>query len=254
MGSYMAKVMIVYYFVDFLLLLGANRLFEFENAWGRLMLATLYGSIFAGLCLLPRFFVISIAPVRIVCLFAIGSLAFGLNRMALKKCTVYILLQMALQGITGSFADRMIRFSAPAAVALFVCCALLSGKENKSHLYVPVELSYGGKKLTLTALRDTGHSLRDPVTGKPVLIVDAVTAEGLTGLSRHQLLKPLDSLGDIPGMRLIPYKTIGGTGLMLALWLTDVKIGSRQGSGLVAFSPEILSVEGIYQALLGGGV
>ena len=133
---------------------------------------------------------------------------------------------------------------------IFVFCTILSKRRG---LYVPVELYYAGRKLTLTALRDTGHSLRDPITGRPVLIVDALTAEGLTGLSRQQLQKPLETMGTVPGMRLIPYKTIGGTGVMLALWLTDMKIGSQQRSGLVAFSPEVLSTDGVYQALFGGG-
>ena len=61
-------------------------------------------------------------------------------------------------------------------------------------------------------------------------------------------------MGTLPGLRLIPYKTVGGSGLLLGLWLQDVKIGSSQGSSLVAFSPEIFSAEGMYQALTGGNV
>ena len=250
MGLYMLKMMIMYYCVNYLLLLGTNRLLGYEYRWYRLMIASLYGSVFAVLCLLPYLSLIGSVPFRILSLFVVGALAFGLSFSGLKKCAVYFLLHMALHGITGVSSDYVMRFSTIAAIVIFVCCTILS---KRSGLYVPVELYYAGRKLTLTALRDTGHSLRDPITGRSVLIVDALTAEGLTGLSRQQLQKPLETMGTVPGMRLIPYKTIGGTGLMLALWLTDMKIGSQQRSGLVAFSPEVLSTDGVYQALFGGG-
>ena len=249
MGLYMLKMMIMYYCVNYLLLLGTNRLLGYEYRWCRIMIAALYGCVFAALCLLPRFSLMNTVPVRILSLFAVGTLGFGPSAAGLKKSTVYSILHMALQGITGTSSDHVMRFSTVAAIVIFVCCTILS---KRSGLYVPVELYYAGRKLTLTALRDTGHSLRDPITGRPVLIVDALTAEGLTGLSRQQLQKPLETMGTVPGMRLIPYKTIGGTGVMLALWLTDMKIGSQQGSGLVAFSPEVLSTDGVYQALFGG--
>ena len=106
--------------------------------------------------------------------------------------------------------------------------------------------------MRLTALRDTGNSLRDPITGKPVLIVGADIAEKLTGLSPAALRDPVRTMGSLPGLRLIPYRTVGNTGFLLALRIPSVKIGNRQGSALVAFSPHILGSG--YQALTGGTV
>ena len=85
-----------------------------------------------------------------------------------------------------------------------------------------------------------------------VLVIDVDAAERLIGLSRHQLCCPVDTIGMLPGLRLIPYKSVGGSGFLLAMRLSDVKVGSWKGSGLVAFSPEVLSAEGSYQALTGG--
>jgi len=107
-----------------------------------------------------------------------------------------------------------------------------------------------GQTLHLTALRDTGNTLRDPITGKGILVVDAQTAAKLTGLEPAALCDPVSTISKFPGLRLIPYRTVGGTGFLLALQVRDAKIGNRQGSILVALSPNCLGNH--YQALTGG--
>ena len=139
-----------------------------------------------------------------------------------------------------------------ASVLLLLLCVL--GLPEKSGTLIQIELSYGTNRMKLTALRDTGNSLHDPITGKPVLILGADAAKDLIGLSEHQLRNPTDTMGAIPGLRLIPYRAIGGEGLLLALRLPYVRIGSREGSTLVAFAPEVLSKEGKFQALTGGAL
>ena len=102
---------------------------------------------------------------------------------------------------------------------------------------------------------DTGHSLRDPVTGSQVLIVGADVAQTLTGLSPQQLADPVRCMGKLPGLRLIPYKTVGKSqGMLLAMQMPNGKIGNRTGNILVAFSPQVLDESGKFQALIGGNV
>ena len=243
----MWQVMLIRFFVDILLLLGVKRLSNFPSNIRRVPLAALYGSIFAGCSMLTAMAFLNQPLWQVFGLAATGMLSFGVTVSALRVDLVYVLLHLALSSVTKSSGGNLV------ACCVFSFCVLVLQKE-KSGLYVPVEINHNGRKLSLTALRDTGNCLRDPITGKPVLIVDALTAKGLTGLSGQQLGNPIDTVGAIPGLRLIPYKTVGGTGLLLALRLQDVKIGSWQGSSLVAFSPETFSVEGMYQALTGGNV
>jgi stage II sporulation protein GA (sporulation sigma-E factor processing peptidase) len=119
--------------------------------------------------------------------------------------------------------------------------------------FVPVELSYGGEKVTLTALQDTGNSLRDPLTGQPVLVIGANAAQKLTGLTPEQIRDPAKALTALPGLRLVPYRAVGRqNGMLLALKMDNVKIGAFRGSRVVAFAPEGLGENGEYQALTGG--
>ena len=129
----------------------------------------------------------------------------------------------------------------------FACTAV-----GRNRNLVPVELTYGSKTLRIKALRDTGNTLRDPITGKQVLIVGSDVAQKLTGLTVSMLNDPVGSVQALPGLRLIPYQTVGNTGFLLALKLNDVRIGDRQGSALIAFSPCLLGKH--YQALTGGTI
>ena len=120
---------------------------------------------------------------------------------------------------------------------------------------MPVELNYKGQKVCVWALHDTGNSLKDPITGNPVLVVGPKVAERLVGLTQNQLENPIDAVGDIPGLRLIPYHTVGqDKGILLGIRLPNIKIGKWQGSSVVAFAPCGLGEKQTYQALTGGNL
>lgn len=136
----------------------------------------------------------------------------------------------------------------------FLCVKLVKQNQNGSDL-LPVELHYNSEKVCIWALRDTGNSLKDPISGNPVLVVGPKVASKLFGLTQKQLENPVESLTDLPGFRLIPYHTIGQeSGLLLGMRLQNIKIGNWQGSSIVAFAPCGLGERQTYQALTGGNI
>ena len=123
--------------------------------------------------------------------------------------------------------------------------------------YVPVTLSYQGRTASFTALRDTGNTLHDPITGEPVLVVSGQIGEALTGLTQRELASPLETLAarPLPGLRLIPYHAVGNPGgLLLAMRFPGAMVGKKQQNVLVAFAAEGLGHTGMYQALTGGAL
>ena len=243
------------FLVDFLLLLGTNRLCGYPAAPGRAALAAAFGGIYAGACLLQGFHFLGNTLWRTVSLVLMAVIAFGFRKSAFRRGVVFVLLSMALGGVALGLGNRSAASLAAAAGLILLLCVVGFRGTVGSAVYVPVELCYQDKKIRLTALRDTGNTLRDPITGRPVLVVGADTAQELTGLSRQQLERPVESISALPGLRLIPYRTVGnGSGMLLAMKVPKVKIGSWQGSSLVAFAPEGLSMQGEYQALTGGAV
>lgn len=257
MTVYVDLVAILNFLVDFLLLLGTNRLCGYPPGWGRAALGAGIGGVYGGLCMVPGFRFLGNTLWRVVCLGIIAWIAFGFHRSALRRGIIFFLLSMALGGITLSFGDGSSGALVAAAAGVALMCALGFRGNVGSASYIPVELSYGGKRLYMTALHDTGNTLRDPVTGRPVLVVGAEIARQLTGLTSQQLRSPVEAVttAGIPGLRLIPYRAVGQScGMLLAVKIPDVKIGKWKGSSLVAFAPEGLSAEGAYQALTGGVV
>lgn len=253
MTVYLDVVMLLNFMVDWLLLMAANRLCGRPPTPGRTALGGLLGSIYAGICLLPGFSFMGGMLWRIVALAAMALIAYGLQWDSLRRGLVFLLLSMALGGFAlclGSSGFWTLTGAAAGVCAL--CVWGLRGKIGAAG-YIPVELTYGDRHLKVTALQDTGNTLRDPVTGGPVLVVDSHTAAKLTGLTSDQLSRPVESIGAIPGLRLIPYRAVGTqNGLLLGMQLNHVKIGSWKGSRVVAFAPGKLSVAGEYQALTGG--
>lgn len=255
MVVYLDVIMLLNFMVDFLLLLGTNSLSGHPLGWKRSALAACFGGVYGGVCLLPGFRFLGNTLWRIVSLLLMGWIAFGCSVSAARRCLLFVLLSMALGGMAAGFGERgFVELLLASAGICLLCYFGFRGKVGKA-TYLPIEISYGGKSMTLTALYDTGNTLLDPVTGKPVLVVGAEIAQQLLGLNRQQLLSPVTAVSSslLPGLRLIPYRSVGQAGgLLLALRMQDVKIGRWKGSALVAFAPNALSTEGDYQALTGG--
>lgn len=250
---YLDLIIALNFAVDFLLLLGTNRLAGYPPSPGRAAIAAVLGALYGGACLLPGFGFLGNTLWRFVSLALMALTAFGFRMSALRRGILFTLLSMALGGVAMGLSRS--RFWSLVAAAGFVCALCVIGFRGKAggSAYIPVELCYAGKHLRLTALRDTGNTLRDPVTGQQVLVVGAEVARQLTGLTRQQLEKPVETMGSIPGLRLIPYRAVGQPGgMLLALRIPEVRIGKWKGSTLVAFAPEGIGSEGEYQALTGG--
>ena len=253
MTVYLDVVMVLNSLVDLLLLLGAGRLCGIKTKGKRAVLAAVVGGIYAGICLLPGFFFLGNLFWRLVFLLIMVAIAYGFNKSALRRGAVFIFLSLALGGAAYGMGRGGLVGLLLAGGAICFLCGVGLRKPVGSAAYLPVELTYGKQHLHLTALQDTGNTLRDPITGRQVLVVGADVAQKLTGLTQQQLQSPVESLGQLPGLRLIPYHSVGNAGgFLLALRLKDVKIGAWQGSSLVAFAPECLGSEGAYQALTGG--
>lgn len=255
MAVYLDLVMLLNFLVDFLLLLGTNRLSGFPAQPWRCGIAALLGAVYSGACLLPGFRFLGNLLWRCVSLCLMGSLAFGWNRSAFKRSGVFLLLSMAMGGIALSLG----RGDVLSLVFCAVVCLLLSlvsfGGQIGGREYVPLKITHGDCSASLIALKDTGNTLKDPVTGAPVLVISPEASQQLTGLTRAQLQHPLETLmlRPVPGLRLIPYRSVGNPGgFLLAKRFEDVTIGDRKQSALVAFAAEGLGKGELYQALTGG--
>ena len=229
--------------VDVLLLTATGKFLGEPFRPVRIVLGALTETVFTGLSMVPGFAFFHHFLWQLCILSFTALTVFGFS---VRKGFLFILLHLSLGNL--SVAEREMPSMLLGAAGIALACMVI-GKENK---FLPVELTYAGQTVTLTALRDTGNTLRDPITGKQVLIIGADAAQTLTGLTEAALRDPVGSMGILPGLRLIPYQTVGNAGFLLALPMQNVKIGNQRGNILVALSPCVFDRR--YQALTGGNV
>jgi len=170
--------------------------------------------------------------------------AYGfINKKAfLKLCFSFFALSFAFAGIMlflwlffapkgMYFSNGIVYFNISTSnlvVLTIICYALVSICNRYLKSRTPSDTVYdcviikGGKSYSCHCFLDTGNSLRDPFTGKPVVIVNGDKFDGTVPLSAYDLANT-----DNGSFRLIPCTGIAGKNL------------------LVSFSADLIRVKGI---------
>ena len=254
MDAYVELVMLMSLLVDFLLIIAAQRLCGSRVKWKNALLGAGIGAVYAGACLRIDAQILGSPACRLLVMALISVAAFGWKKSAFRKGAVFVFLNMALGGIAlGLGRDGALAFLAAAGGMCILCAAGFHGNASVRE-YVTVRLTHRGITRELIALKDTGNNLKDPITGRSVLVVGSDVAKQMLGLTQEQLLSPIETLAQskLAGLRLIPYRSIGkANGMMLAIRMDKVCVDKQEVGDLVAFAPQILGA-GEFQALAGG--
>ena len=145
---------------------------------------------------------------------------------------------------------------------------ILSGKALREGSVLPVHIKMGEKTVRINALLDTGNSLIDPLTGYPVMIVEAESIKELlpSDVYKSVVTNNIDlytQFGDgsdsswLKRVHLIPYKSVGKENGMLTGFRPDCVHIVKEGV-LKEINDVVVGVCGIklscnsrYSALLG---
>ncbi len=208
----------------------------------RLCLASGLGAAYAAGCVLMP--ALGAAPVRLLGCAAMAGLAFAARgtRALLRQTLLVVLVTFvfggcvtALEQVSGTALSAGGALYAPVSRrALLISAALaygLSGVVFRGQACArrprgeTVRLCRGGRVQEVRLLVDSGNTLRDPVSGRPVLVLTRAAA--LRVLPEEEQFLPLllgaDNAAELVqraqregagGWRLVSFRSIGGGGLM----------------------------------------
>ena len=129
-------------------------------------------------------------------------------------------------------------FAAVAAVAGAV--ALRSGQAISKHASVTnctVTVAVNGKSITLNALSDSGNLVRDPISGRQVILIDRSSLSELVDISIYDsFLSGETHNAPVPrALRLIPINTASGKGMLAASMPDCITISYTDRKGKTLF-------------------
>lgn len=270
--------------IDYLLLLAAARLAGEPLRRLRFGAGAVLGGAYAVGIFLPGMSFLGHPLCKVASAVLMMLTAYGRSRRLLRQGLIFLALTCAFgggvvaiglfghqglalgsRGVFYSSLDlKMVLLSASVCYVVLTLVFQRMGKHSSlSGELMTARLTLGERTAEFTALVDTGNTLTDPVSGRPVMVAEANSMEALFPGERcpgpEDLRDPAGAIsrlgtGEWKGrFRLLPYRAVGvERGMLLAVRVDQVMLGGEKRGGLlVALSPTPVSDGGGYRALVG---
>ena len=262
--------------LDYLVLFAAARLSgEVLPRW-RLLLAAALGAAYAAAVYLPGMEFLSALPFKLCVGLLMALISFGGRKRLLRNTLVFFFTSFAFGGcalavglLTGGAVMQNGAFLPVSlksvAISLLLSFGVLTPVFGRLARHGGLRrdtakcvVCWRGRQAELTALLDTGNTLRDPLSGAPVIVAEAECLRPLLGDEACRILETQDApsaLERLPelGLRLIPCRSVGCACGFLAAFRPErvVMNGKVWKDAMMAVSPQSLSDGGAYTALAG---
>lgn len=174
--------------------------------------------------------------VLLACFFFFGSRMGGM----LKNGILYF--DLSLVSLAG--------YTVLGYVVLTGGAGLLTRLLSRNRVCVPVRIQIGGRGVEVMGLLDTGSHLCEPITRAPVIVMEQ---ERLKELIPPHWMDPFSERleGGGPSLCWIPYRVLGGSGVLLGFWPDDLEVdGKACRKSVIALYPHTLSADHSYGAIL----
>lgn len=242
---------------DYLLCLSSARLCGYALDRKRFLFAALFGAAYALAAALPGSAFLSSPLWKIAAGLLMSWIAFGGEARPLRGILTFLAVSAAFGGAL--YALTLAGGGSPVLslrlllAAFFLCYALLRLLSRFRSRWdgqrkVQIRLCLAERESSFPALIDSGNSLTDPGTGEKVLVVSPPAlrpifqscAPLIEELSPVDLVAASAAIPLLTGrIRLLPYRTLSGSGLIPVFRPDGVWIDGKEEKGLlVAISPE----------------
>ncbi len=233
---YVDVLIVLNIYVNFFLLKATARLTHTPLKISRCIISSVFGSTFSLTIFLPEMnFMIPIL-IKLVAAALITAIAFGIKdlRLTLKLVVYFYLVNFLFGGVIMlfylTFKPKFIAFSNTyfyvdfsllslivfTAVAYFAVTVLRYFMDKGCDLKkkYKVIIKNKGKTTSINAIPDTGNSLVDLFSGKPVIICKLEDLKKIAEFSLELIPDNATNLYEENAIRFIPYSTIGNSGMI----------------------------------------
>lgn len=254
--------------IDYFLLLATAQVCALPLRRGRFALSAAFGSGWCCVSLLPGFTWLDGSVMKGVLALGMCLAAFGREGKLWRSFGVFLGLSVLFGGAVWAAGlhrgvwrtdGRLVRLDMRTLALAFAVCWAGVGlvfrravKKAERAAY-DVVIERGGKSVRLRALHDTGNELYDPLTGRHVLVAEADALAPLFDDIEAAALKAdaIDAISALRGFHLIPYASLGGSGLLPAFRPERIMVdGEARDDLVVAVTATALSAGENCRAIL----
>ena len=258
---YVDLLFMINFSMDFLCFFLCARLLDRKLSLPRVLMASAIGGLYSNVALFIKIgkifaLVIDIGVCVLMC--AVAFHRKGKISTLPLNVLVYFAISMALGGFMTAIFNLLNKVNLPIeknssdgiSVWAFSVLAIISAvitlvggrffKKRTSHKSADVKITYNGKSKTLLALADSGNLLREPISGKACIIADIsslsdILSKDMVSAARKKDISAIKNFSDrdAKSVRIVPIRTAGGEGILLALKVESVTVDSGHGESEV---------------------
>ncbi|MBQ5562050.1 MAG: sigma-E processing peptidase SpoIIGA [Clostridia bacterium] len=233
---YIDVLFCVNFIIDYIILLSVKKFRNLRTKNSRLLLSAFVGGIGSFIILLPPMPVLLSWTVNIIEAVIITASAFLPMRFKafLKTFSSLFLISFSYCGVMTAVLSLFspknliirnstvyINISPVILILITLLCYIsmriilkLSCKKISRELNCDIEISHNGKILFLNGSVDTGNTLHEPFSGECVIVANADLFKDFFDAQKYISSNSTDIIKD--GFRLVPFKSVGGNGLIPA--------------------------------------
>lgn len=253
--------------MDYLCLYISAKILRRAVATGRMLLSSALGGIYSVISL----FISATAPVPLlldilscVLMCAVAFHKKGQIKKTLVASLLFFSVSMAVGGIMTALFNLLNKLDLPLdmldgdslSVWGFAILAIVAGAfsilggglifRKREVLSCSLTICFDGKQKTVCALCDSGNLVRDPINGKPVIILSSESADGLVdrNITDNFLHGIRSGRKAYSGMHIASVNTATGNSLLVLLHADSMTVSYTDKKHTSEFSPDALFAVG----------
>ncbi len=260
---YVDILFLINFSMDYLCLYISAKILRRAVSAKRMILASLLGAIYSVVSVfLTAQPWLALLIDLLVCL-SMCAVAFhtkGQFKKTLLSSLLYFLVSMTVGGIMTALFNLVNKLDLPFDMADgdglsvwgFALLAIIAGIfaifggnfifKKKEIRDCQLKISFDGKEKIFNGMSDSGNLVRDPISGKPVIIIDRSLADGFVDT---KILE--DFISGVPskskaysGMRIAPINTVSGKSVIVLLCADKISLIYNRGSKQESIQPDAM--------------